>query len=341
MERYLEFRIDEQTAEIKIEAFLKKNAGLTKRQISQAKFRLDGITKNGIRCRVTETAYPGDVIRVCLEEAQTASAHLENYNFKIGSKTQAGLHCDKASIPVSEASLSLDIVYEDENVIFINKKTGMLSQKSKENDLSLNEYVISYLVNEGKLSIEDLKTFKPSVCNRLDRNTSGLIVAGKSLQGLQDMSKMFKERTLHKYYLAVVVGIINEPMKITGYLKKNNKTNKVTITNKTDGEYIETYYEPVKVLDDVTLLKVQLITGKTHQIRAHLSSINHPIIGDYKYGKKEINDIYKKKYGIENQMLHSYQLTFETINGELGNLSNKTFIAKPPKEFAEITGFRQ
>lgn len=237
--------------------------------------------------------------------------------------------------------INLDIVYEDENVIFINKKTGMLSQKSKENDVSLNEYVISYLVNEGQLSIEDLKTFKPSVCNRLDRNTSGLIVVGKSLQGLQDMSKMFKERTLHKYYLAVVVGTINEPMKITGYLKKNNKTNKVTITNKTDGEYIETYYEPVKVLDDVTLLKVQLITGKTHQIRAHLSSINHPIIGDYKYGKKEINDIYKKKYGIENQMLHSYQLTFETINGELGNLSNKTFIAKPPKEFAEITGFRQ
>ena len=237
--------------------------------------------------------------------------------------------------------INLDIVYEDENVIFINKKTGMLSQKSKENDVSLNEYVISYLVNEGKLSIEDLKTFKPSVCNRLDRNTSGLIVAGKSLQGLQDMSKMFKERTLHKYYLAVVVGTINEPMKITGCLKKNNKTNKVTITNKTDGEYIETYYEPVKVLDDVTLLKVQLITGKTHQIRAHLSSINHPIIGDYKYGKKETNDIYKKKYGIENQMLHSYQLTFETINGELGNLSNKTFIAKPPKEFAEITGFSQ
>lgn len=237
--------------------------------------------------------------------------------------------------------INLDIVYEDENVIFINKRTGMLSQKSKENDVSLNEYVISYLVNEGKLSIEDLKTFKPSVCNRLDRNTSGLIVAGKSLQGLQDMSKMFKERMLHKYYLAVVVGTINEPMKITGYLKKNNKTNKVIITNKTDGEYIETYYEPVKVLDDVTLLKVQLITGKTHQIRAHLSSINHPIIGDYKYGKKEINDIYKKKHGIENQMLHSYQLTFETINGELGNLSNKTFIAKPPKEFAEITGFRQ
>ena len=84
--------------------------GLTKRQISQAKFRLDGITKNGIRCRVTETTYPGDVIRVCLEEAQTASAHLENYNFKIDSKTQAGLHCDKASIPVSETSLSLDIV---------------------------------------------------------------------------------------------------------------------------------------------------------------------------------------------------------------------------------------
>ncbi|MFR8278417.1 MAG: hypothetical protein ACLVA3_04610 [Blautia wexlerae] len=127
MERYLEFRIDEQTAEIKIEAFLKKNAGLTKRQISQAKFRLDGITKNGIRCRVTETTYPGDVIRVCLEEAQTASAHLENYNFKIDSKTQAGLHCDKASIPVSETSLSLNIVYEDTDILAVDKPAGMVT----------------------------------------------------------------------------------------------------------------------------------------------------------------------------------------------------------------------
>ncbi|MDB6482275.1 hypothetical protein PMN79_15065, partial [Blautia wexlerae] len=107
MERYLEFRIDEQTTELKMEAFLKKNAGLTKRQISQAKFRPDGITRNGVRCRVTETIYPGDVIRVCLEEAGTASAHLENYNDGIRSKDLSDFHSNRASAPVSETSFSL------------------------------------------------------------------------------------------------------------------------------------------------------------------------------------------------------------------------------------------
>ena len=109
MERYLEFRIDEQTTELKMEAFLKKNAGLTKRQISQAKFRPDGITRNGVRCRVTETIYPGDVICVCLEEAGTASAHLENYNDGIRSKDLSDFHSNRASAPVSETSFSLNI----------------------------------------------------------------------------------------------------------------------------------------------------------------------------------------------------------------------------------------
>ena len=121
MERYLEFRIDEQTTELKMEAFLKKNAGLTKRQISQAKFRPDGITRNGVRCRVTETIYPGDVIRVCLEEAGTASAHLENYNDGIKSKDLSDFHSNKASAPVSETSFSLNILYEDTDILSVDK----------------------------------------------------------------------------------------------------------------------------------------------------------------------------------------------------------------------------
>ena len=127
MERYLEFRIDEQTAEIKIEAFMKKNAGLTKRQISQAKFRPDGITRNGVRCRVTETIYPGDVIRVCLEEAGTASAHLENYNDGIKSKDLSDFHSNKASAPVSETSFSLNILYEDTDILAVDKPAGMVT----------------------------------------------------------------------------------------------------------------------------------------------------------------------------------------------------------------------
>lgn len=127
MERYLEFRIDEQTTELKMEAFLKKNAGLTKRQISQAKFRPDGITRNGVRCRVTETIYPGDVIRVCLEEAGTASAHLENYNDGIKSKDLSDFHSNKASAPVSETSFSLNILYEDTDILAVDKPAGMVT----------------------------------------------------------------------------------------------------------------------------------------------------------------------------------------------------------------------
>ena len=127
MERYLEFRIDEQTTELKMEAFLKKNAGLTKRQISQAKFRPDGITRNGVRCRVTETIYSGDVIRVCLEEAGTASAHLENYNDGIKSKDLSDFHSNKASAPVSETSFSLNILYEDTDILAVDKPAGMVT----------------------------------------------------------------------------------------------------------------------------------------------------------------------------------------------------------------------
>lgn len=131
MERYLEFRIDEQTTELKMEAFLKKNAGLTKRQISQAKFRPDGITRNGVRCRVTETIYPGDVIRVCLEEAGTASAHLENYNDGIKSKDLSDFHSNKASAPVSETSFSLNILYEDTDILAVDKPAGMVTHPTE------------------------------------------------------------------------------------------------------------------------------------------------------------------------------------------------------------------
>lgn len=279
--------------------------------------RKKNITLNGKKAAGNEKLVSGDEVKLFLSDETIArfSSSLVQYTKE-----------------------KLDILYEDENILLINKPAGMLSQKAVDSDESVVEHLITYLLTSGQLSEQDLKTFKPSVCNRLDRNTSGMIAAGKSLKGLQELSRLFKDRTLGKYYLCLAAGNITEPSRIQGYLAKDEKTNQVTVrTVKTDGaDPIETEYRPLKADGDVTLLEVHLITGKTHQIRAHLASVGHPVIGDYKYGNRNVNDSYRKAYGLEHQLLHAYRLIFPELKGALSNLSQKEFIAPLTKEICEI-----
>lgn len=236
--------------------------------------------------------------------------------------------------------VQLDIVYEDEHILLLNKPVGMLSQKAERTDVSAVEYVTSYLLDSGQITKEGLRTFHPAVCNRLDRNTSGLLAAGKTVAGLQELSRMFKERTIGKYYLCLAAGTVTEPSVIRGFLRKNEKTNQVEITKKeTSGSAaIETEYRPLRVVKGATLLEVHLITGKTHQIRAHLASVGHPIVGDFKYGDKKVNARYKQEYGLTHQLLHAYRIQFPMIDGELSGLSGKEFYADPPGKFRQIVG---
>lgn len=227
------------------------------------------------------------------------------------------------------------IVYEDDNILILNKPAGMLSQKSHEEDISLNEICLSYLLSKGEISSDSLKMYKPSIVNRLDRNTMGLVVFAKTYNAANQLSKAFKERTVHKYYRCIVVGKIDEEMLLSGSLLKDTDKNIVTIIN--DGqENIKTKITPLKSNENYSLLEVLLITGKTHQIRAHLASISHPIVGDVKYGNKDVNDVLYKKYKLKHQLLVSYRIVFPEFTEELQSISKKEFTIKTPAIFERL-----
>lgn len=229
-------------------------------------------------------------------------------------------------------SIKLDIVYEDSDMIFVNKPEGMLSQKAKPDDISLVEYITAYLLKSGAIESSDLKIFHPGVCNRLDRNTSGIVAAGKTIKGLQSLSEYFKDRSLNKYYICLVKGSGLKRQRIDGFLLKDEKNNKVKIFNKNsekipkDALPIETEYIPVADNGKISLVKVHLLTGRSHQIRAHLASIGFPLIGDFKYGDNGFNDLFKKKYQIKNQMLHAYELEIPQKNIHIHTKLPESFI---------------
>lgn len=281
--------------------------------------RKKNITLNGKKCDGSEKLTEGDVVRLFLSEET-----IEKFS--------------EIKISFVSPRTKLDILYEDDHILLVNKPSGMLSQKAKDDDVSLVEYFIHYLLDSGQMKTEELRSFKPSVCNRLDRNTSGLVVAGKSLSGLQIMAKVFKDRSVHKYYQCVVKGHIREKQLITGFLKKNEILNQVMIyKNEVKGSAtILTEYEPLSYNGTYTLLKVTLITGRSHQIRAHLSSIGHPIVGDYKYGDASVNEEVKQLYQIHSQMLHSCQILFPELPEPLGYLSGRMFTAPLPDSFHRV-----
>ncbi len=254
--------------------------------------RKKNIVLNGKKASGSEILAEGDEIRLYLSEdtfAKFAPAFFEN---------------------AQPRSAEIDIVYEDDDILILNKPAGLLSQKSKPSDDSANDRVIAYLLASGQISREELKTFHPSICNRLDRNTSGLLIAGKTMRGLQEMEELLKGRSLKKYYRALVRGRMEKPRHLTGYLVKEEHTNTVRVTENGPGEPIRTDCCPVSFYGDATLLEIELITGRSHQIRAHLASIGHPILGDPKYGDERLNRVLREETGLQGQLLCACRLEF-------------------------------
>ncbi|MCM1308582.1 MAG: RluA family pseudouridine synthase [Butyrivibrio sp.] len=279
--------------------------------------RCKNITLNGARAKGSEILEAGDEARVFMSDETIAK-------FMGESAAGRGLGADASF---------LKVVYEDENIIIANKPSGVLSQKAAPDDISMNEYLISYLTANG-MREDELLAFTPAFCNRLDYNTSGLMVGGKSLAGLRGVSEVIRNRSLAKYYLAVVCGCINDSGRIEGWLKKDGRANTVSVGGGelAGGSRIVTEYEPLSYKDGLTLLRLKLVTGKPHQLRAHMASIGHPILGDSKYGDKGLNS----QYRVKGQLLHSYEVVFPDMTGTLSYLSGRSFRAEVPKPFGRF-----
>ena len=228
------------------------------------------------------------------------------------------------------------IVYEDKNVIFINKPRGLLVQKSTPQDKSLDQMVCEYLIYKGEYQPNEEIGFKPGPAHRLDRNTSGIVAFGKTHDALELLFELFKDHELiNKHYLALVVGQVEKDKGVVDApLLKDEENNIVKVAR--NGKTAKTVYKLIKKYDDYSLLDVTLLTGRTHQIRVHLSYINHPIVGDSKYGNYNANRIFKEKYHFANQFLHAYKLGFGDLPQPLTNLSRKEFTAEPNEEIANI-----
>ena len=242
----------------------------------------------------------------------------------------------------SSASDKIDIIYEDENIILLDKKAGLLCHPDdKEYIDTLISRVKKYLYNKGEYDPDEENSFTPALVNRIDRNTGGIVIAAKNAASLKILNAQMKERNLKKTYLCVVHGVMERKSGLLeGWLVKDESKNRVKIYNKyIDGaKEIKTKYRVIEndTKNNLSLVEVDLLTGRTHQIRAHFASIGHPLLGDGKYGKNELN----KKLGYKKQFLYSYKLTFDLDEnaGELSYLKGKTFTADNVwfvKEFKE------
>lgn len=219
------------------------------------------------------------------------------------------------------------IIYEDENLVIINKPRGLLLQQDGDSSHPSLDIFVSQYLNKSAMPV-----------HRLDKDTSGICVFAKNNKAADEMSKIFNDHSqIEKHYLTLVVGVIAEDGVVDAPLRKSFERKKMVVAPlKSGAKSAITKYHPVKSFKEYTLLDITLLTGRTHQIRAHMSYIRHHVVGDIKYGDYKINNIFKREFGFENQFLHAYKLKFLDINGPLNYLKNKEFSCNLPKELEEI-----
>ena len=243
-------------------------------------------------------------------------------------KEQEESFIEKKNVETS-SSMDFKVIYEDDNILVVNKPTNLLVHDGDDklkNDDTLTKQVLNYLISTNAYNPSKENIFIPALAHRIDRNTSGLVVFGKTSIALQELFKAFKNHDgMDKEYETLVCGKVTQKGKIEAKLIKNEKT-KIVNVDETNGLKALTLYTPIKVYEDVSLLSVKILTGRTHQIRVHLKHINHPLVGDQKYGNRN-SDMLAKKYQMSGYFLHAKKLCFHNLENELSYLNNKEFVA--------------
>lgn len=286
-------------------------------------FRKNRVKLNGKKVKENQMLSEGDLLQLFIERPETNARQ-------------------EPSLP--KPSKGIELIYEDTNIIIANKPAGLLTHPDKPGDTDTLIDRALYHIHKQKEACES-QTFSPAACNRLDRNTSGIVLIAKNYRTLKAVNYSIRERWIKKLYLCIVAGKMDKSGEIKGFLKKDEDLNLATVKEAEtgDGKPVHTIFRTLAVSDNITglgrqfsLLEVELVTGRSHQIRAHLASLGHPLAGDVKYGDKVINEYFRKSYSLKHQFLHAHKVVFEEVHEDIGYLKGKSFNSRLRQEAALI-----